>query len=145
MKSLFALCLVILSFGSAGGAPQVFTQTTPDGLGEMWIAAIKSNTPDKIKGLIHPKCPKAAVTSEILKRMVSGPLPTKFELEAVDLGEQDVLRKIYAVLPEKQLNLKYVTKNFEERQKFGLGKGFPIGRIDGKWYFIVCARTAAPK
>ncbi len=117
------------------------SQNTPQELGELWVASIRSSSTDKIKTLIHPNCPKSSVSDQLLKRMVAGPMPNRFTIETLDLGEKDVLRKIYAVLPEKQLNLKYVNHGFEDQKKFGLGKGFPISRIDGKWYFVVCTKT----
>jgi len=51
-----------------------------------------------------------------------------------------VLQRIYEVVPDMQLNIKYRTNTPEEKAKFGLGKGFPIARVSGEWFFVICVK-----
>jgi len=141
MKFLIPVLITL----TAQAATKTTAQSTPKQLGEMWVSAIKTAKADKIRPLIHPACPKESVSEEIVKRMAAGPLPSEYKFETVELGEKDVLRKIYAVAPDKQLNLKYMSRSSEERKKFGLGKGYPIARKGGKWYFVVCGKNLAKK
>jgi hypothetical protein len=30
----------------------------------------------------------------------------------------------------------------EERAKYGLGKGFPIAKASGGWFFVICMKSA---
>jgi hypothetical protein len=115
-------------------------QETPEALGQLWVAAIKAHSVEMINPLIHPNCPKESIKPQVLKRMVEGDLPAEYVITPVKLGSTRVLEKIYYVVPDMQLNIKYVTKTKEEKKKFGLGKGFPIASFNGKWFFTICTK-----
>jgi hypothetical protein len=69
-----------------------------------------------------------------------GGLPATYEIETRELGPREVLQRIYEVVPDMQLNIKYRTNTPEEKAKFGLGKGFPIARVSGEWFFVICVK-----
>jgi hypothetical protein len=117
-------------------------QQTPEELARLWVEAIKANSTAKIRPLIHPACPQKSISPEILERMVQGGLPDTYEIETRELGPRAELEKIYEVVPDKQLNIKYRTNSPEERTKYGLGKGFPIAKASGDWFFVVCVKSA---
>ena len=73
--------------------------------------------------------------------MVQGGLPETYEIETKELGPRPELEKIYQVVPEKQLNIKYRANSPEDRAKYGLGKGFPIAKASGEWFFVICAKS----
>ena len=74
--------------------------------------------------------------------MVGGGLPEAYEIETKELGPRVELEKVYEVVPEKQLNIKFRTNTPEERAKYGLGKGFPIAKASGEWFFVICMKSA---
>jgi len=122
--------------------PASALQQTPEELARLWVEAIKANSTAKIRPLIHPACPQKSISPEILKRMVQGGLPDTYEIETRELGPRAELEKMYEVVPDKQLNIKYRTNSPEERTKYGLGKGFPIAKASGEWFFVVCVKSA---
>jgi hypothetical protein len=73
-------------------------------------------------------------------RMVAGGLPETYEIETRELGSRAALEKVYEVVPEKQLNMKFRTNT--ERAKYGLGKGFPIAKASGEWFFVICMKPS---
>jgi hypothetical protein len=117
------------------------SQQTPEELAQLWLEAIKTSSTAKIRPLIHPACPQNSISPEILARMVQGGLPETYEIETKELGPRAELEKIYQVVPEKQLNIKYRTNSPEDRTRYGLGKGFPIAKASGEWFFVVCAKS----
>ena len=72
--------------------------------------------------------------------MVQGGLPDTYEIETRELGPREELQRIYQVVPDKQLNLKYRTNTPEEKARYGPGKGFPIARASGEWFFVICVK-----
>jgi hypothetical protein len=116
-------------------------QQTPEELAQLWLEAIKTSSTAKIRPLIHPACPQNSISPEILARMVQGGLPETYEIETKELGPRAELEKIYQVVPEKQLNIKYRTNSPEDRARYGLGKGFPIAKASGEWFFVICAKS----
>jgi len=130
-----ACCMVYLSQGALA------SQQTPEELARLWLEAIKTSSTAKIRPLIHPACPQNSISPEILGRMVQGGLPETYEIETKELGPRAELEKIYQVVPEKQLNIKYRTNSPEDRAKYGLGKGFPIAKASGEWFFVICAKS----
>jgi hypothetical protein len=74
--------------------------------------------------------------------MVQGGLPETYEIETRELGPRAELEKIYEVVPDKQLNIKYRTNSPEDKAKYGLGKGFPIAKALGEWFFVICTKSA---
>jgi len=116
-------------------------QQTPEDLAQLWIAAIKENSTARIRPLIHPACPQDSITPEILARMVGGGLPETYDIETRELGPRAELEKVYAVVPENQLNIRFRTSTPEDRAKYGLGKGFPIARASGTWFFVICLKS----
>jgi hypothetical protein len=131
----FACCMVY--FLQAALA----SQQTPEELGRLWLEAIKASSTAKIRPLIHPACPQDSISPEILGRMVQGGLPEAYEIETKELGPRAELEKIYQVVPEKQLNIKFRTNSPEEKAKYGLGKSFPIAQASGEWFFMVCLKS----
>jgi hypothetical protein len=117
------------------------SQQTPEELAQLWLEAIKTSSTAKIRPLIHPACPQNSISPEILARMVQGGLPETYEIETKELGPRAELEKIYQVVPEKQLNIKYRTNSPEDRARYGLGKGFPIAKASGEWFFVICAKS----
>jgi hypothetical protein len=117
------------------------SQQTPEQLARLWLEAIKTSSTEKIRSLIHPACPQNSISPEILGRMVRGGLPETYEIETKELGPRAELEKIYQVVPEKQLNIKYRTSSPEELAKYGLGKGFPIAKASGEWFFVICVKS----
>jgi len=117
------------------------SQQTPEELAQLWLDAIKTGSTTKIRSLIHPACPQNSISPEILARMVQGGLPETYEIETKELGPRAELEKIYQVVPERQLNIRYRTSSPEDRAKYGLGKGFPIARASGEWFFVVCTKS----
>jgi hypothetical protein len=132
---LIAGCMVYLPQGALA------SQQTPEELARLWLEAIKTNSTAKIRPLIHPACPQNSISPEILARMVQGGLPETYEIETKELGPRAELEKIYQVVPEKQLNIKYRTNSPEDKAKYGLGKGFPIAKASGEWFFVICAKS----
>ena len=132
---LIAGCMVYFSQGALA------SQQTPEELARLWLEAIKTNSTAKIRPLIHPACPQNSISPEILARMVQGGLPETYEIETKELGPRAELEKIYQVVPEKQLNIKYRTNSPEDRARYGLGKGFPIAKASGAWFFVICAKS----
>jgi hypothetical protein len=130
-----ACCMVYLSQGALA------SQQTPEELARLWLEAIKTSSTAKIRPLIHPACPQKSISPEILGRMVQGGLPETYEIETKELGPRAELEKIYQVVPEKQLNIKYRTNSPGDRAKYGLGKGFPIAKASGEWFFVICAKS----
>jgi hypothetical protein len=116
-------------------------QQTPEDLAQLWIEAIKANSTAEIRRLIHPGCPQASVTPEILARMVGGGLPGAYDIESRELGARADLEKIYQVVPDRQLTIKYRTDTPAEKEKYGSGKGFPIAKAAGGWFFVICLKS----
>jgi hypothetical protein len=133
--SILLLCTVSVS------REALASQQTPEELARAWVEAIKANSTEKMRALVHPACPQSAITPEILARMVQGGLPAKYEIETRPLGARAELEKIYQVVPENQLTLKYLTETPEEKTKYGLGKGFPIAKASGEWFFVICLKS----
>jgi hypothetical protein len=117
------------------------SQQTPEELAQLWLEAIKTSSTAKIRPLIHPACPQNSISPEILARMVQGGLPETYEIETKELGPRAELEKIYQIVPEKQLNIRYRTNSPEDRARYGLGKGFPIAKASGEWFFVICAKS----
>lgn len=132
---LIACCMVYFSQAALA------SQQTPEQLARLWLEAIKTSSTEKIRALIHPACPQNSISPEILGRMVRGGLPETYEIETKELGPRAELEKIYQVVPEKQLNIKYRTSSPEELAKYGLGKGFPIAKASGEWFFVICVKS----
>jgi len=107
-----------------------------------WVEAIKANSPARIRLLVHPACPQDSISPEILARMVEGGLPETYEIETRELGPRADLEKVYAVVPEKQLNIKFRTNTPEDKAKYGPGKGFPIAKASGEWFFVICMKPS---
>jgi hypothetical protein len=135
MCVMLGVCIVHFPQGALA------SQRTPEDLALLWIEAIKANSTTKIRPLIHPACPQKSISPDILARMVGGGLPEAYEMEARELGPRVELEKVYEVVPEKQLNIKFRTNTPEERAKYGLGKGFPIARASGEWFFVICMKS----
>ena len=128
--------LILVSFSAMVAS----AQQTPESLGQLWVEAIREHSIEKIKPLIHPNCPKGSVENNILERMVSDELPLQFVFETRELGPKSQLEKAYIVIPDKQLNINYITKTKDERMKFGIGKGFPIAKLNDRWFFTICTK-----
>jgi hypothetical protein len=62
-------------------------------------------------------------------------------IETRELGPRAELEKIYEVVQDKQLNIKYRTNSSEDNAKYGLGKGFPIAKASGEWFFVICIKS----
>jgi hypothetical protein len=133
---LGACCIMYFSQGASA------SQQTPEDLARLWVEAIKENSTARIRQLIHPACPQNSISPEILARMVQGGLPEAYEIETRELGPRAELEKIYEVVPDKQLNIKYRTNSPEDKAKYGLGKGFPIAKALGEWFFVICTKSA---
>jgi hypothetical protein len=133
--SILLLCAVSVSQAALAA------QQTPEDLARLWVEAIKENSTVKMRALVHPACPQSAISPEILARMVQGGLPEKYEIETRPLGPRAELEKIYQVVPESQLTLKFLAGTPEEKAKYGLGKGFPIAQASGDWFFVVCLKS----
>jgi hypothetical protein len=117
------------------------SQQTPEDLAQLWVKAIKANSTAEIRPLIHPGCPPTSISPEILARMVGGGLPETYDIESRELGPHAELERIYEVVPERQLTIKYQTNTPAEKEKYGLGKGFPIAKAAGEWFFVICLRS----
>jgi hypothetical protein len=117
-------------------------QQTPEELARAWVEAIKENSTAKMRPLIHPACPQSAISPEILTRMVQGGLPEKYEIETRPLGPRAELDKIYQVVPDSQLTLKFLTNTPEDKARYGLGRGFPIAKASGEWFFVICLKSS---
>ncbi|MBC76401.1 MAG: hypothetical protein CME64_10340 [Halobacteriovoraceae bacterium] len=116
-------------------------QNTPEVLANQWIKAIQGNSAKDMRLLIHPRCPSKAIKDEVINRMISGPFPKEYKVEVKKINASlDTLKKVYFVTPSKHLRLKYTTKTKKDRQKYGLGKTFPIALENEKWYFATCIR-----
>ena len=139
LKRATAILLLCAVSGSQG---VLASQHTPDELAGAWVEAIKANSTEKMRALIHPACPQSSVSPEILTRMVQGGLPEKYQIETRPLGPRAELEKIYQVVPDSQLTLKFLTNTPEEKAKYGLGKGFPIAPASGEWFFVVCLKSS---
>lgn len=118
----------------------IMAQHTPDALAELWVEAIKKNDTSSIRQLVHPKCNETQIAPEILTKMVQGDVPANYKVKTSPLGPKETLARIYAVIPEMQLTLKYDFTSQEEKERYGLGKGYPIAQYEGKWYFTICLR-----
>ena len=130
-----------LAFPAAlAAATSAVAQETPEDLGRLWAAAIAHHSAAEARALIHPNCPEGSIPPQLLERLVDGPLPPHYSIVTQNLGRPSDLAAIYRVIPEKQLTLKYETATPDERRRFGLGKGFPIARADGRWFFVVCLK-----
>jgi hypothetical protein len=116
-------------------------QQTPEDLAQLWIEAIKENSTARIRPLIHPGCPQNSISPEILARMVGGGLPEAYDIETRELGPRAELEKVYEVVPEKQLNIRFRTSTPEDTAKYGVGKGFPIARASEAWFFAICLKS----
>ncbi len=127
-------CMVLTSQAASAAQP------TPEELARLWVEAIREDSTAKIRALIHPACPQNSISPEILARMVQGGLPESYQIETSELGPREELQRIYQVVPGKQLNLKYRTSTPEEKARYGLGKGFPIARASGDWFFVICVK-----
>jgi hypothetical protein len=132
--SILLLCTVSVSHALAA-------QQTPEDLARAWVEAIKENSTAKMRALVHPACPQSAITPEILARMVQGGLPEKYEIETRPLGPRVELEKIYQVVPDSQLTLKFLTNTPEDKARYGLGKGFPIAKAPEGWFFVICLKS----
>ena len=133
--SILLLCTVSVS-QTAVASPQ-----TPEELARSWVDAIKENSTAKMRALVHPACPQSSITPEILARMVQGGMPEKYEIETRPLGPRAELEKVYQVVPDTQLTLKFLTNTPEDKARYGLGKGFPIAKASGGWFFVICAKS----
>jgi hypothetical protein len=129
--SILGFCGIVYLSNAASASQQ-----TPEDLARLWVEAIKANSTAKIRPLVHPECPQKSISSEILARMVGGGLPETYEIETRELGPRAELERIYEVIPEKQLNIRYWTNSAEEKANYGLGKGFPIARASGESGFL---------
>lgn len=140
MKSmLFALLVSISTVTYAAEPPPV--AMTPEGLGKLWAHAIHKNSVDELKPLLHPDCAKGTTSPAILKRMVSGGLAPNYSFTVEDMNAPaEQLDKVFLVRPEKTLIIHYDTSNDDDKRRYGVGKGFPIARKDGHWYFDVCKK-----
>ena len=134
--AILAVCC-IAAFAQAAPA----SQQTPEELAQLWVDAIKANSTAEIRRLIHPGCPQTSVTPEILARMVGGGLPETYDIESRELGPRAELERIYQVAPDRQLTIKYRTSTPAEKEKYGLGKGFPIAKAAGEWFFVICLKS----
>jgi hypothetical protein len=131
------LCLCTLYFSQlASAAPQ-----TPEDLARLWVEAIKANSTAKMRPLIHPACPQSSISPETLARMVQGGLPERYVIETRPLGPRAELEKVYQVVPDSQLTLKFLTDTPEDKARYGLGKGFPIAKASGEWFFVICLKS----
>jgi hypothetical protein len=135
-STLGICCIMYSSYGAAAA------RRTPEDLARLWVEAIRTNSPADIRPLVHPGCPQASISAEILARMVEGGLPETYEIETRELGSRAELERAYEVIPEKQLNLKYRTSTSEDRAKYGIGKGFPIAKANDEWFFVICRKSA---
>jgi hypothetical protein len=133
--SILLLCTVSVS------QEALASQQTPEELAGSWVEAIRENSTAKMRPLVHPACPQSAISPEILARMVQGGLPAKYEIETRPLGARAELEKIYQVVPDNQLTLKFLTDTPEDKAKYGLGKGFPIAKASGEWFFVICLKS----
>jgi len=140
LKSVGATLAVCIADCSQGA---LASQRTPEDLALLWVEAIKADSTAKIRFLVHPACPQRSISPDILARMVGGGLPEAYEIETRELGPRIELEKLYEVVPEKQLNIKFRTNTPEERAKYGLGKGFPIAKASGEWFFVICMKSAS--
>ena len=133
----------ILSAGCVVGLSQraLAFQPTPEDLARLWIEAIAANSAEKIRPLIHPACPQNSISPDTLARMVQGRLPQTYDIETRELGPRAELEKVYQVVPDRQLTIKYRTTTPEEKAKYGLGKGFPIAQASGQWFFVICPKS----
>ena len=134
--SILGVCVAYLSQGASA------SQQTPEDLARLWVEAIKANSPARIRLLVHPACPQDSISPEILARMVEGGLPETYEIETREHGPRADLEKVYAVVPEKQLNIKFRTNTPEDKAKYGPGKGFPIAKASGEWFFVICMKPS---
>jgi hypothetical protein len=133
--SMLLLCALSVSQGALA------LQQTPEDLARAWVEAIKENSTAKMRALVHPACPQNSITPEMLARMVQGGLPEEYETETRPLGPRAELEKIYQVVPDSQLTLKFLINTPEDKAKYGLGKGFPIAKASGEWFFVICLKS----
>jgi hypothetical protein len=131
------LCICTMYFSQGASA----SQQTPEDLARSWVEAIKANSTAKMRALIHPACPQNSISPEILARMVQGGLPEKYEIETRPLGPRAELEKVYEVVPDIQLTIKFLTNAPEDKARYGLGKGFPIAKAAGEWFFVICLKS----
>jgi hypothetical protein len=135
--SILGFCGIVYLSDAASASQQ-----TPEDLARLWVEAIKANSTAKIRPLVHPACPQKSISPEILARMVGGGLPETYEIETRELGPRAELERIYEVIPEKQLDIRFRTNSAEDKTKYGLGKGFPIARASGDWFFVICLKSS---
>jgi hypothetical protein len=133
--AILLLCTVSVPRGALA------SQQTPEELARSWIEAIRENSTAKMRALVHPACPQSSITPEMLARMVQGGLPEKYEIETRPLGPRAELEKVYQVVPDSQLTLKFLTNTPEDKARYGLGKGFPIAKASGEWFFVICLKS----
>ena len=134
-------CSILLFCTMSVSQEALASQQTPEELARSWVEAIKENSTAKMRALIHHACPQSAITPEMLARMVQGGLPEKYEIETRPLGPRAELEKVYQVVPDSQLTLKFLTETPEEKAKYVLGKGFPIAKASGEWFFVICLKS----
>jgi uncharacterized membrane protein YvbJ len=113
-----------------------FSQATPNDLAKKWVQAIKANDSTKALTLIHPVCDITKIKPQIVKRLISGKLDKNYKFETKKLSAtKETLKKIFQVAPTHQLTIKY-----SDKEKYGLGKGFPIANYKGEWFFVLCTK-----
>jgi hypothetical protein len=135
------LSLVILVGGVVFCASsKVIAQETPDSLAALWIDAIKDHSTLKIMPLVHPLCSEKSIPLGLLERMVDGDIPADVTINTSNLGSKEQLAKVFEIVPDKQLNLVYVSLTDQDKEKYGLGKGFPIAQHNAKWFFVICTK-----
>ena len=139
--NLKCACAILLLCTVSVSQRALATQQTPEDLARAWVEAIKENSTAKMRALVHPACPQGAIAPEILARMVQGGLPEKYEIETWPLGPRTELEKVYQVVPDSQLTLKFLTDTPEDKARYGLGKGFPIAKAAGGWFFVICLKS----
>lgn len=120
--------------------PRAMAQTTAEELGQLWISAIKSKNGETIRNAIHPLCPAGSVPQKLIRKMLSGKIPDKVTVVTQPIASPEVYKQTYAVMPEFQLLLNYVS-NDEDTKKIGKGKSQPVSKYNGKWYFANCPKT----
>ena len=93
-----------------------------------------------MRALVHPACPQSAITPEILARMVQGGLPEKYEIETRPLGPRSELEKVYQVVPDSQLTLKFLTDTPEDKANTDWARAFRSQKRRG-WFFVICLKS----
>ena len=57
------------------------------------------------------------------------------------VGKRAALEKTYEVIPDLQLDIKYQITTPAEKARYGLGRGFPIAKAAGEWFFVICLKS----